>query len=210
MKVLAVLMIATGLLAGCASPRRAVNMLRRRPLRKFCPRCKRLIPPGMVPRANSVCMPDDWSVCGGIVESTAQKLWRILWGTEPTPRWVWFLFGFGLAGLLLAGCAPATYEQQLRCAKVGSVPNMFNGDLCVQATPSYGPGHGTAIQNSTDYATGGANRGANCGFCYGCQGGYAPPSPRPPVTCQTMPITPGRPERSTMTSRGGILNIQLQ
>ena len=105
MKVLAVLMIATGLLAGCASPRRAVNMIRRRPLRKFCPRCKRLIPPGMVPRADSVCMPDDWSVCGGIVETTAQKLRRILWGTEPTRRWVWFLFGFGLAALLLTGCA---------------------------------------------------------------------------------------------------------
>jgi hypothetical protein len=50
-------------------------------------------------------MPDDWSVCGGIVETTAQKLRRILWGTEPTPRWVWFLFGFGLAALLLTGCA---------------------------------------------------------------------------------------------------------
>ena len=105
MKVLAVLMIATGLLAGGASPRRAVNMIRRRPVRNFCPRCQRLVPPGMVPRANSVCMPDDWSVCGGIVESTAQKLWRILWGTAATPRWVWFLFGFGLAALLLTGCA---------------------------------------------------------------------------------------------------------
>jgi hypothetical protein len=50
-------------------------------------------------------MPDDWSVCGGIVETTAQKLWRILWGTASTPRWVWFLFGFGLAALLLTGCA---------------------------------------------------------------------------------------------------------
>lgn len=104
-KVLAVLIIATGLLAGCAAPRRTVHMMRRRGLRKFCPRCNRLIPPGMAPRANSVCMPDDWSVCGGIVETTAQKLWRILWGTELTPRWVWFLFGFGLAALLLAGCA---------------------------------------------------------------------------------------------------------
>jgi hypothetical protein len=49
-------------------------------------------------------MPDDWSVCGGIVETTAQKLRRILWGTESTPRWVWFLLGFGLAALLLSGC----------------------------------------------------------------------------------------------------------
>jgi len=104
MKVLAVLVIATGLLAGCASSRVAVN-IRRGPLRSFCPRCKRLIPPEMVSRANSVCMPDEWSVCGGIVETTAQKLWRILWGTEPTPRWVWFLFGFGVAALLLTGCA---------------------------------------------------------------------------------------------------------
>ena len=80
-------------------------MMRRRPLRNFCPRCKRLIPPGLVPRADSVCMPDDWSVCGGIVETTAQKLWRILWGTEPTSRWLWFLFGFGLAALLLTSCA---------------------------------------------------------------------------------------------------------
>jgi hypothetical protein len=105
MKVLAVLMIAAGLLAGCAFPRRAVNMIRRRPSRKFCPRCKRLMPPGMVPQANSVCMPDDWSVCGGIAEKTAQKLRRILWGTESTPRWVWSLFGFGPAALLLTGCA---------------------------------------------------------------------------------------------------------
>jgi len=80
-------------------------MMRRRPLRTFCPRCKRLIPPGMVPRAHSVCMPDDWSVCGGIVETTVQKLRRILWGTEPTTRWLWFILGFALAGLLLAGCA---------------------------------------------------------------------------------------------------------
>lgn len=104
-----------------------------------------------------------------------------------------------VAAVMLSGCAMATYEQQARCAKVGGVPNMFNGDLCVQATPSYGPGLGTVIQNSTDYATGGANRGANGGFCYGCQGGYAPPPPRPPVTCQTMPITPGHPERGTTT-----------
>lgn len=88
-------------------------MMRRRPLRKFCPRCKRLIPPGMVPRAHSVCMPDDWSVCGGIVETTVQKLRRILWGTEPTTRWLWFILGFALAGLLLAGCATTqTYQTQ--------------------------------------------------------------------------------------------------
>src|SRR5258708_20599342 len=80
-------------------------MMRRRPLRKLCARCKRLIPRGMVRRAHSVCMPDDWSVCGGIVETTAQKLRRMLWGTEPTTRWLWFILGFALAGLLLAGCA---------------------------------------------------------------------------------------------------------
>ena len=145
MKVLAVLMIATGLLAGCASPRRSVNRIRRPPFRKFCPRCKRLIPPGMVPRANSVCMPDDWSVCGGIVETTAQKLRRILWGTEPTPRWVWFLFGFGLAALLLTGCATmqayqaeqawwqAKADQATRTLGVSQVMVILKGGLTILA-----------------------------------------------------------------------------
>lgn len=108
-----------------------------------------------------------------------------------------------LLASLLAGCATATYEQQVRCAKVGGVPNMFDADLCVQATPSYGPGLGTVIQDSTDYATGGANRGANGSFCYGCQGGYAPPQPvAPPLLFPSGPnldnsgrYVPNRPQR---------------
>ena len=102
----------------------------------------------------------------------------------------------------LGGCATATYEQQVRCAKVGGVPNMFDGDLCVQAAPSSGPGLGTAIQDSTDYATGGANRGANGGFCYGCQGGYAPPPAVAPGLMSPGPnldnsgrYVPNRPQR---------------
>jgi len=36
------------------------------------------------------------------------------------------------------------------------------------------------LAQTADYATGGVNRGANGGFCYGCQGGYAPPPVAPP------------------------------
>lgn len=108
---------------------------------------------------------------------------------------------------LLVGCATATYEQQLRCARVGGTPNMFTSDLCVQSGPQLDPLF-RSLQDSADYATGGANRGANGNSCYGCQGGHAPPSPvftppslmpRPPITCQTIPLHPGHPEYGTTT-----------
>ena len=62
------------------------------------------------------------------------------------------------------------------------------------------PNGGSWIQDSTDYAPGGANGGATGGFWYGCQGGYAPPaSPAPLLQTPNLDnsgrYVPNRPQR---------------
>ncbi len=84
-----------------------------------------------------------------------------------------------IASIVLGGCGlfmQPSPELQQRYDQI----RQFQQQQLEQSNPI-----GNWLKNSTDYATGGANRGADGGFCYGCQGGYAPPLPTvpPAVIC---------------------------